>query len=196
MSSAPSSPHGSGSGSPNSRSGDDVVYAAHFDFDPIATSSSDEVSVEDGANVDANDLGVVVDVAYGLPQWMPKRFAVVKFPLENDIFTVVPLSWLTDGRTKCFWPESIRGAEVLCLAETEQALGTTEGTWSTYAVVSVATSHVVCEEQQGVDIVDVHALREGGCRGHVAEAVVGKGSRMPFCCLGHMDSCSPLLSPP
>ncbi|KAL1434169.1 hypothetical protein MTO96_011817 [Rhipicephalus appendiculatus] len=69
MSSAPSSPHGSGSASPNSRSGDDVVYAAYFDFDHIATSSSDEESVEDGANADANDFGVVVDVAGGLPQW-------------------------------------------------------------------------------------------------------------------------------
>ncbi|KAL1445727.1 hypothetical protein MTO96_029033 [Rhipicephalus appendiculatus] len=68
MSSAPSSPHGSGSASPNSRSGDDVVYAAYFDFDHIATSSRDEESVEDGANADANDFGVVVDVAGGLPQ--------------------------------------------------------------------------------------------------------------------------------
>ncbi|KAL1468816.1 hypothetical protein MTO96_025172 [Rhipicephalus appendiculatus] len=79
MSSVPSSPHGSGSESPNSRSGDDVVYAAHFDFDPIATSSSDEESVDDGANADDNDLGVVVDVADGLPQWRCRNTAYILF---------------------------------------------------------------------------------------------------------------------
>ncbi|XP_049269243.1 uncharacterized protein LOC125757632 [Rhipicephalus sanguineus] len=68
MSSTPSS-HDSGSGSPSSRSSDNVVYAAHFDFDPIATSSSDEESVEDGANPHDNDLGVVANVADGLPHW-------------------------------------------------------------------------------------------------------------------------------
>ncbi|KAH7985325.1 hypothetical protein HPB52_025711 [Rhipicephalus sanguineus] len=68
MSSTPSS-HDSGSGSPSSGSSDNVVYAAHFDFDPIATSSSDEESVEDGANPHDNDLGVVANVADGLPHW-------------------------------------------------------------------------------------------------------------------------------
>ncbi|KAL1486826.1 hypothetical protein MTO96_031197 [Rhipicephalus appendiculatus] len=85
MSSAPSSPHGSGSASPNSRSGDDVVYAAYFDFDHIATSPSDEESVEDGANADANDFGVVVDVAGGLPQWSQAlRLAGSLGNLKND----------------------------------------------------------------------------------------------------------------
>lgn len=47
MSSALSSAQDSSNDSSSSRSSDEVVYAAHFDIDPIATSSSDEESVED-----------------------------------------------------------------------------------------------------------------------------------------------------
>lgn len=64
MSLAPSSAHDSGSGSSSSRSGEDVVCTAHFDFDLITTSSS----VKDRTNPDANDLAVVADIAHGLPQ--------------------------------------------------------------------------------------------------------------------------------
>ncbi|KAL1483615.1 hypothetical protein MTO96_033070 [Rhipicephalus appendiculatus] len=64
MSSTPS--RDSGSESPSSRSSD-VVYDMHFDFDPIATNSIDEESVEDAANPVDNDLGVVANVADGPP---------------------------------------------------------------------------------------------------------------------------------
>ncbi|XP_075740835.1 uncharacterized protein LOC142787112 isoform X2 [Rhipicephalus microplus] len=69
MLSAPSSAQNSGYDSLSIISDDDVMYAAHFDFDLIATSSSEEESLKDKTNPDANNLSVVADVADGTRQW-------------------------------------------------------------------------------------------------------------------------------
>ncbi|KAH6920369.1 hypothetical protein HPB50_028642 [Hyalomma asiaticum] len=70
---------------------------------------------------------------------MPKRFAIVKFPLENDLVDVVPLSWLTDGRSQCFWPQSVRNQQIPLLVEAEKAPNG-EGTWVKFPAEVVATS--------------------------------------------------------
>lgn len=46
----------------------DVAYTAHFDFNSIATSSSDKEIVEDCVSLNANDLAIMADVADGFPQ--------------------------------------------------------------------------------------------------------------------------------
>nr|XP_037271837.1 uncharacterized protein LOC119163864 [Rhipicephalus microplus] len=43
---------------------------------------------------------------------MPKLFAVVTFPEEQDKVAVVPLSWLTEDRAQCHWPPKRRGVRV------------------------------------------------------------------------------------
>ncbi|XP_049514056.1 uncharacterized protein LOC119431899 [Dermacentor silvarum] len=69
---------------------------------------------------------------------MPKLFAVVQFPLENNSIATVPLSWLDEDSKMCVWPENIRNSEVVRLVEELAQPGETG--WRSFPVSVVATS--------------------------------------------------------
>uniref|UniRef100_A0A224YSV5 DUF4806 domain-containing protein n=1 Tax=Rhipicephalus zambeziensis TaxID=60191 RepID=A0A224YSV5_9ACAR len=63
---------------------------------------------------------------------MPKKFAVVLFPLENDDIAVVPISWVTADEGHCLWPCSTTDVRHLTLKETVP--GTTEEGWQRFPI--------------------------------------------------------------
>ncbi|KAH7955669.1 hypothetical protein HPB52_002841 [Rhipicephalus sanguineus] len=67
---------------------------------------------------------------------MPKKFAVVAFPLEGDSIAVVPLSWVTADNEQCLWPPG--SADMRHLALTEAVPGTTDEGWQCYPIRIVA----------------------------------------------------------
>ncbi|KAL3237656.1 hypothetical protein MRX96_048170 [Rhipicephalus microplus] len=66
---------------------------------------------------------------------MPKLFAVVTFPEEQDKVAVVPISWLTEDRAQCHWLPKRRGVRV---EELVRDRVDPTAAWQTYPVCLVA----------------------------------------------------------
>ncbi|KAL1427014.1 hypothetical protein MTO96_017762 [Rhipicephalus appendiculatus] len=69
---------------------------------------------------------------------MPKLYAVVKFPEEQNK-VVVPLTWLTEDRKYCFWPPKMRALRV---HELTRDLVGPSADWGMYPVTVMARCRI------------------------------------------------------
>ncbi|KAL1469383.1 hypothetical protein MTO96_025107 [Rhipicephalus appendiculatus] len=75
---------------------------------------------------------------------MPKLYAVVKFPQEENKVAVVPLTWLTEDHSFCFWPPKMRGVRVPQLI---RDLVAPSAEWGTYPVTIMARCTALCSSR-------------------------------------------------
>lgn len=62
-------------------------------------------------------------------------FAVVEFDNNKKEFYVIPLIWLSDDKTNCYWPKGIKSESQL--SEMIQNMNPPESTWKLYRLKKV-----------------------------------------------------------